>query len=88
MVEQKPKVVNFHESEWEFVFPPSIDNEKTYNFYYEGVELLDYNDVEAEQIFKKIIKKHPYHIDAYNHLSIAFKNQKKSFESFLTEEKS
>ena len=45
MVAQKPKLVNFHESEWVFVFPPSIDNEETYNEYYEGVELLDYNDV-------------------------------------------
>lgn len=87
MIEQKPKVVNLHENEWEFVFPPSIDNEKTYNEYYEGVELLDYNDVTAEQVFKKIIKKHPYHIDAYNHLSLAFKNQKKTFESLLTAEK-
>lgn len=87
MKEQKPIVVHSHENEWEFVFPPSIDNEEVYNEYYEGVELLDYNDAEAEQIFKKIIKKHPYHIDAYNHLSIAFKNQKKTFESFLTAEK-
>lgn len=87
MTEQKPKVINFHENEWEFVFPPSIDNEETYNEYYEGVELLDYDDTAAEQTFKKIIKMHPYHIDAYNHLSLAFKNQKKTFESFLTAEK-
>jgi tetratricopeptide (TPR) repeat protein len=87
MAEQKLKVVNFHESDWEFVFPPSIDNEGTYNEYYEGVELLGYNDEAAEQIFKRIIKKHPYHIDAYNHLSLAFKNQKKTFESLLTAEK-
>jgi hypothetical protein len=58
VIEQKLKVVNFHENEWEFVFPSSIDNEETYNEYYEGVELLDYNDAEAERIFKKIIKKH------------------------------
>jgi len=87
MKEQKPIVVNFHENEWEFVFPPSIDNEQTYNQYWEGVELLDYDNREAEQIFKTVIKKHPYHIDAYNHLSLAFKNEKKTFESFLTAEK-
>ena len=40
-----------------------------------------------ERINQKIIKQYPYHIDAYNHLSIAFKNQKKTFESFLTAEK-
>ena len=88
MKEYKPTVVHIHEDEWEFVFPPSIDNEQTYNQYWEGVELLDYDDLAAEQIFKAVIKKHPYHIDAYNHLSIAFKNQKKTFESFLTAEKS
>lgn len=84
---QKPILNNFHENEWEFIFPPSIDNEQIYNEYWEGVELLEYDDFAAEQIFKKIIKQHPYHIDAYNHLSLAFKNQKKTFESFLTAEK-
>jgi len=87
MKEQKPIVNNYLGKEWEFIFPPSIDNEKTYNEYWEGVELLDYDDLAAEQIFKRVIKQHPYHIDAYNHLSIAFKNQKKTFESFLTAEK-
>lgn len=87
MKEQKPIVVHFHENEWEFVFPPSIDNEQTYNQYWEGVELLDYDDLAAERIFKAVIKKCPYHIDAYNHLSIAFKNQKKPYESFLTADK-
>jgi len=48
---------------------------------------LDYDDLAAEQIFKKVIRKYPYHIDAYNYLSLAFKNQKKIFESFLTAEK-
>jgi len=85
MAEQKPKVAKFDGDEWEFVFPASI--EKTYEEYFEGVELLGENDAAAEKIFKKLIQKHPYHIDAYNHLSLAFKNQKKLFESFLTAEK-
>lgn len=84
---EKPIVVQFFENEWMFVFPSSIDNEQTYNQYWGGVEMLDCYDLEAEQIFKKVIKKNPYHIDAYNHLSLAFKNQKKTFESFLTAEK-
>ena len=84
---QKPVVVNSYKDEWQFVYPPEIDNEVTYNQYWEGVELLDYDDCEAENIFKVLIKLHPYYIDAYVHLSIAFKNQKKLFESFITAEK-
>lgn len=84
---QKPVVVNSYQDEWQFVYPPEIDNEITYNQYLEGVELLDYDDCEAENIFKALIKLHPYYIDAYVHLSIAFKNQKKPFESFITAEK-
>lgn len=84
---QKPIIVNAYQDEWEFVYPPEIDNEATYNQYWEGVELLDYDDTGAENIFKSLIKMHPYYIDAYVHLSIAFKNQKKLFESFITAEK-
>jgi tetratricopeptide (TPR) repeat protein len=87
MADQKPKLEQVYENEWRFVFPRSMENEKTINDYYEGVELLGYDDAEAEKIFKKLIKKHPYHIDAYNHLSLAFKYQKKPFESFITAEK-
>ncbi len=87
MAEQKPKVVQFIENEWQFVFPRSMESEQTFNDYYGGVELLGHDDAAAEKIFKKLIHKHPYHIDAYNHLSLAFKNQKKPFESFLTAEK-
>jgi tetratricopeptide (TPR) repeat protein len=85
---EKPFIQHFIENDWEFVYPKSIDNEKVYNQYWEGVELLDFDDLEAERIFKNIISKHPYYIDAYNHLSIAFRNQNKTFESLLTAEKS
>lgn len=85
--EERPIVIKDISGEWCFAFPPSIDNEEVYNEYYEGVELLDEDDAQAEKIFKKIIAKHPYHIDAYNHLSIAFRNQGKTFESYLTAEK-
>lgn len=46
----------------------NIDNEVTYNQYWEGVELLDYDDTGAENIFKSLIKMHPYYIDAYVHI--------------------
>jgi tetratricopeptide (TPR) repeat protein len=83
----KPNLVNYGENEWEFVYPPNIDNESVYNEFWEGVEQLDYNDKIAEKIFKLLIKKHPFYLDAYNHLSIAFRNQNKTFESFITAEK-
>ncbi|MBI1289516.1 MAG: hypothetical protein GC178_18260 [Flavobacteriales bacterium] len=85
---QKPVVVNYWENEWEFVYPSSVDNEETYNEFWAAVELLGYQDKKAETVFKRLIAKHPYYIDAYNHLSIAFRNQKKFFESSLTAEKS
>ncbi|MCK9290400.1 MAG: hypothetical protein WCR58_03000 [Bacteroidales bacterium] len=84
---EKPFLRQYDDNEWEFVYPSSIDNENVFDLFYEGVEFLDYNDKEAERIFKSLIKNHPYHIDAYNHLSIAFRNQNKTFESLLTAEK-
>lgn len=83
-----PIIRKYGEDEWEFIFPPSMGNKDVFDLFWEGVDFLDYNDLEAEKIFKKIIAKHPFHIDAYNHLSIAFRNQNKTFESLLTAEKS
>lgn len=87
MENEKPIVINQFKNEWEFVHPPEIDNENIENELWSGIELLNCNVAKAETIFKKLIDKHPYHIDAYVHLSIAFKNQKKRFESFITAEK-
>lgn len=84
----KPIVKKYSDNEWEFIYPPSMDNEKVVNLFWEGVDFLNYDNKESEKIFKQIISKYPYHIDAYNHLSMAFRNQKKTFESLLTAEKS
>lgn len=84
----KPVIRPYSESEWEFIYPSSIDNESVYDEYWNALEWLNYQDDKAEQILKKLILKHPYFIDAYNHLSIAYRNQKKTFESLLTAEKS
>lgn len=83
----KPIVIEYSQNTWEFAFPPEIDNEEVYSEYWSAVELLDDQDHLAEEILKSLINRHPYYIDAYNHLSIAFKNQNKRFESFLTAEK-
>lgn len=84
----KPIVEKYSDTEWEFIYPKEIDNEKTYAEYEKALDCLDYDDLKAEKIFKALIKKHPYYLDAYNHLSIAFKNINKRFESYLTAEKS
>jgi tetratricopeptide (TPR) repeat protein len=84
----KPTIRKYTENEWEFIFPAEIDNEAIYNKYSEALELLDYDDLAAEKKFKALIDKFPFYIDAYNHLSLAFKNQNKRFESYITAEKS
>ena len=71
---------------WEFEYD-EIASEEVHDALWKGINMLDYYDVEAELIFKALIKKYPLFIDAYNHLSLSFKNQNKSFESFLTAEK-
>ncbi|WP_264524190.1 tetratricopeptide repeat protein [Flavobacterium sp. N502536] len=84
----EPIVQQYNENNWEFIYPSSIDNEKISDEFWHAVKLLDNDDQMAEKVFKKLITKHPYYIDAYNHLSISFRNQGKKFESFLTAEKS
>lgn len=84
----KPIVRQYYENEWEFIYPTSIDNEKVNEEFWEAVELLGYDDKKAEKIFKALFFKYPFYIDACNHLSIAFRNQNKVFESLLTAEKS
>lgn len=76
-----------YENECRFEYE-EINNEKAYDSLWEGIDLLNYDLLEAEIIFKELIKQYPFYIDAYNHLSIAFKYQNKFFESFITAEKS
>lgn len=85
--QEKPIVQQYYENDWEFIHPSSIDQEVVQNEFWNAVNMLDYEDQNAERIFKKLITKYPYFIDAYNHLSIAFRNQGKDFESLLTAEK-
>ncbi|SHL21119.1 Tetratricopeptide repeat-containing protein [Chitinophaga jiangningensis] len=85
---QKPHVTNIANNEWAFIQPAAFSNEETLQQYTVAVGMLDTNDVYAELILKAIIKDHPYHLDAYNHLSVAFRNQEKAFESYLVAEKS
>lgn len=84
---EKPTVQKQYGNTWEFVYPQSIDNEKVSDEFWSAVDFLDTHDLLAEKILKKLIAEHPYYIDAYSHLSIAFRNQGKEFESLLTAEK-
>lgn len=84
---RQPEVVHYTDNLWEFVYPASIDNETVYQVFSDAVDWLDYDDGQAESELKKLVVKHPYYIDAYNHLSMAFRNQGKTFESLLTAEK-
>ena len=84
---ERPIIKRFNETDWEFINPESYDNEIVADEFWKALEILDYDDHRAEDVFKKLIEKHPFYIDAYVHLSIAFRNQKKTFESLLTAEK-
>lgn len=81
----KPQLNEIVDNEWEFVFP--LKMQAVSEDFWDAVELIDNDIVNAEKNLKKIITKFPYHIDAYNHLSIVFSNQKKYFESQITAEK-
>lgn len=84
---EKPIVQKQYGNTWEFVYPLSITNEIVSDEFWEAIEYLDDIDLIAEKNLKKLILEHPYYIDAYVHLSIAYRNQKKTFESLLTAEK-
>ena len=84
---ERPIIKRFNETDWEFINPESYDNEIVADEFWKAVEILDYDDQRAEDVFKKLIEQYPFYIDAYVHLSIAFRNQKKTFESLLTAEK-
>jgi tetratricopeptide (TPR) repeat protein len=84
----KPVVRKYYKHEWEFVHPDAINSDKARDKLWEGVQLLHIDPKMAEQIFKGLISKYPYFIDAYNHLSLAFRYQNQPSESLLTAGKS
>jgi len=84
---EKPIVQKQYGNTWEFVYPLSIIDERVSDEFWEAVEFLDDSDLIAEKMLKKLVLEHPYYIDAYVHLSIAYRSQEKTFESLLTAEK-
>ncbi len=80
-------LVPFDDIDWVMSEPEIIDNMVFYDKFHEVLDHLGYDDKKTETELKRIIKKYPFHIDSYVHLHIAFLNQRKLFESFLTAEK-
>src|SRR4051812_46661836 len=85
---EKPVVKKYYKHEWEFVHPDAIYSDRVRDKLWEGVQLLHIDPKKAEQIFKELISKYPYFIDAHNHLSLAFRYQNKTAESLPAAEKS
>lgn len=70
-----------HYDEWKFIFPREMD--AVFDEYWAAFDFLDYNEKECQRRLKKIIKQFPEsHLDAYNHISISYRNQRKTTESF------
>lgn len=66
--------------EWKFVFPQEMDS--VFDEYWEAIEYLGNDEKECQKRLKKIIRRFPEnHLDAYNHLSISFRNQNNASES-------
>ncbi|KKK81219.1 hypothetical protein LCGC14_2815680 [marine sediment metagenome] len=73
----KPKVHKDFSEDWRFYFPEEM--ESVMEDYYRSVEQIDYDEGLAQIGLNRIIGKFPdCHIDAYNHLSISFRNQDKT----------
>lgn len=73
----KPKVHKDFSEDWRFYFPKEM--ESVMDDYYHSVEQIDYDEGLAQIGLNRIIGKFPdCHIDAYNHLSIIFRNQDKT----------
>ncbi len=74
------RLVKYYD-EWKFVFPKEMDS--VFDEYWEAFDFLDYDEKECQRRLKKIIKQFPEsHLDAYNHISISYRNQRKTAESF------
>ncbi|WP_299463786.1 tetratricopeptide repeat protein [uncultured Microscilla sp.] len=77
-----PMVYEYDTNTWTFAFPSIIFESNVFDELWNAIDSLDYQDNLAEEKLRNIIKKYPYHIDAYNHLSLACQNQNKNEESF------
>lgn len=67
-------------NDWKFIRSQKL--ESVFDDYCMALDYLGYDEKECQKILRSIIKKFPEsHIDAYNHMSISLRNQKKTQES-------
>ncbi|NQT78709.1 MAG: tetratricopeptide repeat protein [Bacteroidetes bacterium] len=75
----KPYLIN-DMGHWIFSYPEEM--EEVFDEFWEAFDFLDHDEDECQKRFKKIIEKYPEaYIDAYNYMSISFRNQGKTHES-------
>lgn len=73
------KLIKYYDK-WKFVYPKEM--EEVFEQYWDAIELLGYDEKECQKRLKKIVRQFPEsHLDAYNHLSLSFRNQNKATES-------
>ncbi|WP_031425444.1 hypothetical protein [Flavimarina sp. Hel_I_48] len=76
----KLKLVKYYD-DWRFNFPKEMD--KVFDEYWEAIDFLDYDENECQKRLQKIISNFSEcHLDAYTHVSISYRNQKKVTQSF------
>ena len=69
-----------HYDEWKFISSQEMDI--VFDEYWEAVDFLDYDEKECQKRLRKIINQFPEsHLDAYNHISMSYRNQGKTTES-------
>ncbi|SDP61221.1 tetratricopeptide repeat protein [Desulforhopalus singaporensis] len=76
------KIDKIHKNEWCFSEP--YDSRSSFEEFEVVLELMDAGKLEqSEKKLKHFIKKHPYHIDAWHHLSLIYAWQGFELEAYL-----
>lgn len=76
----KLRLVKYYD-DWKFIFPQEMDN--VFDEYWEAIDYLGYDEKECQKRLRKIINQFPEcHLDAYNHISISYRNRRKITESY------
>jgi len=78
----RPRVENVF-GDWQFVFPREMYDRSIYRKFDKALELLGKDEDGCQTKLEDLISEYPEsHIDAYNHLSISFRNSGKFKEAF------
>jgi tetratricopeptide (TPR) repeat protein len=78
----KPRVESVF-GDWQFVFPREMYDRSIYKKFDKALELLGKDEAKCQAELEGLISEYPEcHIDAYNHLSISFRNVGRYKEAF------